>query len=504
MLIRSNDAKDQMTDVLRSQGYATYARLLQLFDVYLTDDPDTIAYMIPQRAAIVINKNVDEDSVSVLLRHEMLHEYLTHFERQLEFEKNNPGLKPPKSNNKLANIAADFDISNLGYTDADKIKVRNIIIQDKVLSGLVTEDEHPDWVNLTFEEMYEKLLQMRDNELQDLMDQMQQMGDMDSDDLQDIIDQIDDVIDQMENEDSGGDDSEDQNGSGKKGQGEKDQDSEKQKGTGEPSDQEKEQDKNKLEKAKDQVGKMKDTLDKMENDSTPLPKKNESSIRADIEARAKRIQETIKDITIKNGLVNETSAVRNKEKVANASKQQQKYQASGLRQFTIALNRFIKSEIEDGEELSYRKPNASYSRSKFLIPSYTQAEGPIPVINVYHDVSGSFSDERKTAAAMQAIATLNKYVKQGELKVKYYYFADRVSDNRDSAGGGTSGTPILEHITATRPQNVIVITDSDISDCSETVTVPGAVWLLFYDNESQNLINHLKGAKETRHYLIEY
>lgn len=498
MLIKSNDAKDQITDLLRSQGYATYARLLQLFDVYLTDDPNKVAYMIPQRAAIVINKNVDEDSISVLLRHEILHEYLTHYERQIEFEKNHPGLKPPKSNNKLANIAADFDISNTGYTDADKNKVRNIMIKDRILSGLVTEDEHPDWINLTFEEMYEKLLQMRKDELQDLMDQMQQMGDMDSDDLQDIIDQIDETIDQLEGRGSNNDDPESQD--------QEDQDSKEQKDTSKPSDQDqdKEKDKDELKNAKDQVEKMKNTLDKMENDNTPLPKENEKNIRADIEARAEKIQDALKDISIKDGIRNDLYKVKNKEKIAKASEDQQEYQSSGLRQFTLSLNRFIKNEIEDEEELSYRKPNASYSRSKFIVPSYTNAEGPIPLVNVYHDVSWSFKDEAKTAAAMQAIATLNKYVRQGELKVNYYYFADRISNDRASAGDGTRGKPILEHIIATKPQNVIVITDSDISDCEEKVTVPGAVWMLFYDGESQNLINHLKGAKETRYYLIKY
>ena len=130
--------------------------------------------MIPQKAAIVMNEKItDEPTVSMLVRHEILHEYLTHLERQIEFEKNHPGLKPPKSNNRLANIAADFEISNLGYTDADKMKVRNIMMGDKILSGLVTEDENPAWVNMTFEEMYEEILK-RNQEEQDQLSQMLQ------------------------------------------------------------------------------------------------------------------------------------------------------------------------------------------------------------------------------------------------------------------------------------------------------------------------------------------
>ena len=496
MLRRSQEAKDQITDILRRQGYATYARLFQLFDFYFTDDPNIIAYMIPQKAAIVMNEGIDdEDTASVLVRHEILHEYLTHYERQQEFAKQHPELDTQTGDE--FNIAADYEISNRGYTDKDKMKVRNIMLNDQILSGLVTEDDHQDWANLTFEEMYEKLLKERQQGKNQAQQQMNQFGDLDPGQLQDLIDQIDQIVDQL--------DQQQQQQQGKNPQNSKYQDQEEKDGKdkrGKPSDQQKDIDK--LEKAANQVDQMKDTLDRMDNDGKPFDNKQEANIRSDVEARAKKIQEEIKDIAIKNGLIKEVDTIKNKEKVAKAAKQDRKYARSGLRQFTLSLNRFIKNEVENGEDLSYRKPNASYSRNKFLVPSYTQVEGPVPTINVYHDVSGSFNDERKTAAAMQAIATLNKYVRKGEVKINLYYFADRVSNSKSNAGGGTRGTPILEHIKATKPQNVIVITDSDISDCTETVTVPGAVWLLFYDSKSENLINNLKGVKETRYYMIDY
>ena len=149
---RDQEAKDELTNILRRQGYATYARILQLFDFYYTDDEGTVACMYPQQAAIVMNEKVNtEEMASVLIRHEILHEYLTHYERQIEFEKNHPGLKLPQGKDRLANIAADFDISNTGYTDADKITVRSMMLGDKLMSGLVTEDHNADWVNLTFE-----------------------------------------------------------------------------------------------------------------------------------------------------------------------------------------------------------------------------------------------------------------------------------------------------------------------------------------------------------------
>lgn len=60
-----------------------------------------------------------------------------------------------------SNIAGDYEISNRGYTDADKATVRAIMLNGQILQGLVTEDQHPDWVNLSLEEMYDKLTEKK-------------------------------------------------------------------------------------------------------------------------------------------------------------------------------------------------------------------------------------------------------------------------------------------------------------------------------------------------------
>ena len=127
----------------------------------------------------------------------------------------------------------------------------------------------------------------------------------------------------------------------------------------------------------------------------------------------------------------------------------------------------------------------------------------IPSINVYWDVSGSFSNPAKTAGAESAINSLQKYVRRGQIVMHTYYFADRVSNTRNGAGGGTNGVPVAEHIASTRPTNVIIITDSDISQFPKTV-VPGAAWMLFYDSRSTVLENNLRGRKSTKVYDIDY
>ena len=73
-----NDAKRQITRSLQEHGYPTYASLLQPFDIYLTDNPEVIGYMLPSKAKIVLNKYLSENQVSTIVRHEIMHEYLTH------------------------------------------------------------------------------------------------------------------------------------------------------------------------------------------------------------------------------------------------------------------------------------------------------------------------------------------------------------------------------------------------------------------------------------------
>jgi hypothetical protein len=127
----------------------------------------------------------------------------------------------------------------------------------------------------------------------------------------------------------------------------------------------------------------------------------------------------------------------------------------------------------------------------------------IPSINVYWDVSGSFPEgSEKTKMAERAIAAINTYVNSGDIITTSWYFADRVSSTRSGAGGGTRGTPILEHVKQTKPTNVIVITDDDISDCHEEVKVPGAVWYLFFGRGSENIASHLVGKRQTRSYVV--
>lgn len=172
---------------LSEQGYPTYAKLLNEFDLNLTENPNVIAFMEPAKGRIVVNRGLEESQVSVVIRHEILHSYLKHEKRLLQKlardseldydELINTGmqdvlddLKNKLYSNDDFNIAADYEISNLAYTDVDKDTIRQININGQILSGLVTEDQHPDWVDYSVEDMYQELVNQRkrdENKLDD-------------------------------------------------------------------------------------------------------------------------------------------------------------------------------------------------------------------------------------------------------------------------------------------------------------------------------------------------
>lgn len=173
MTRREKAAKEEIMRRLKKEGYVTYAKLLSNFDVNLTTNPKFIGYIDLKTGTMVLNEGLDIDQVSVIVRHEILHEYLEHIRRLLAHLAQKEGLDFDELDdikvkelyhnllsNKAFNYAGDYEISNLGYTDEDKEVVRNIQLNGETLSGLVTEDEHPDWVNLSVEELYDKIMEM--------------------------------------------------------------------------------------------------------------------------------------------------------------------------------------------------------------------------------------------------------------------------------------------------------------------------------------------------------
>ena len=508
---------------LGTQGYKTYARLLSLFDIYLTDDPEVIGYMIPKQAAIVLNQNLDIDEVSTIVRHEMLHEWLTHAERTVAFNEKHPGLLPNTSGDvmasiyhELSNIAADFEISNVGYTESDKRITRAIHMGDEILQGLVTEDQYPGWENKTFEEMYEALLKKNEEELKTLRNILKKLHQLSAEQLEDLANQIEQAREQAEQE------SKKQKGNGQKsdstsqpkdnkpedGQGQGDDADKKDKPEGTtPSSGKGSQDKQEqqLDKMQKEVQDIQNELDKMDDSKNPFDTPQEQDKKEQLAGRVTEIKDALQNADLAKQASAESRERKQREQQAKIRAAQDRISASPLHKFRVNLNNFIANEIEEQEDVSYARIHPSYEDSEFIVPGRKSVETKhIPVISVYHDVSGSFDDPKKTEGANQAIATLNKYVREGDIIINRYYFADRVASTRSAAGGGNTQNQVLKHIQETQPDNVIILTDGDQSYDNLETTVPGAVWMLFYDDDSPGLMQSLRGKKQNKYYMIDY
>ena len=499
---KRNDAKNQIMDILNKQGYPSYAKLVNLFDIYLTDDEDVVGYMIPGKAKIVLNQGLNIDQVSTIVRHEILHEYLVHGPRGEEFDKTHPELTP---DHQAANIAGDYEISNRGYTDADKTIARAIRLGDKTLQGLVTEDQHPDWINLTFEEMYEKLLQEMKKNKESCKKEIQQsdkLNKKDADDLKDDIDQA-----QKQQQQDGNQESADKLG---KMSDEMQKISDKlDKNNSGSSTKETEDKKNSEDQGNDANGGSQSQGNEGDEKqgNTPFDTPEEQKEKEDLAKRVAQIKKAFEDEKRKADIDAENVTAKRNERASKEARKIDRIQKSGISKFRLALNKFISNQVEEEDEDSYARENPAYAdEGEFILPGRIRRENKyIPIINVYWDVSGSFQDPAKTAGARNAIATLNQYVRNGDIEIHTYYFADRVSDTESGAGGGTRGEPVCQHIQQTKPDNVIIITDGDTSNQRLTeVTVPGAVWMLFYDSRSEAMMKRIRGKKENKYFDIAY
>ena len=498
-VVKSNSAKNQILKTLNEQGYPSYSRLLELFDVYLTDDPNVVGYMLPGKAKMVLNGGLDIDQVSTITRHEILHEYLNHGMRDSEFIKKHPEYI---SNHDLSNIAADYEISNKGYTDRDKSIARAIKLGDKTLQGLVTEDQYPGWEDMTFEEMYENLLKKQQENKEELKNLLQNMEDLSQQDMDDLQGDIDNAQRQHQR-------SQQQKGKQKSKSSQNSQDdsskddsqSDSSSSSGDKTDKE-------LDKLSGELDNVQDKLDDIDDEKSetgsPFDTPEQQDTKEDLAERVAKIKDAFDKLRQTGKLDTENAKAKRAERQAKEIRKIQTKQSSGLYKFKLNLNKFIADEVSPESIETWAKENPSYAGTEFIRMGRAERDAVnIPSINVYWDVSGSFSNPAKTAGAESAINSLQKYVRRGQIVMHTYYFADRVSNTRNGAGGGTNGIPVAEHIASTRPTNVIIITDSDISQFPKTV-VPGAAWMLFYDSRSTVLENNLRGRKSTKVYDIDY
>lgn len=518
-------AKNEILDRLGEQGYPTYASLLNKFDVNLTSDPGVVGYTEPAKGRIVLNKGLNIDQVSTIVRHEILHNFLKHMQRMEDKLGKDVWKKRTLLMHDASNIAGDYEISNRGYTEKDKQIARNIYLNGETLSGLVTEDQHPDWVDLSLEEMYDKLLPEMEKSKQQVQGFLSSDGE-----------ESDSSQDQRDGSSKGG-----SRGLsiGDKGDPKIQEAEEIERQANAVSDDAgeliKKADKDGDSKTKNQAQKAKDAADKTGDEAgnladglkgkKPSDKKAEKQLEdagvptekkpfGDPEKIKARLEDLKRLLSNADGdldkALSETRSAKYKEKQEKGDIAARQYKDSPLARFRESLNGFLRSETDYGRSKTWRRFSKNYSDSGLIRPGTARnISGKIPKINVYFDQSSSWNSE-KIAVGRQAIATLNKYVQRKEVEIKVFYFSDEIfSDPKDprSQQATSAGPDIIEHIQDTKADNVIIMTDGDFDYQGEwkrvdPISVPGGVWFLFKGGESTTIRKYLKGKKLTKSFKI--
>lgn len=168
---REIKAQTAIMKYMAEEGYGTFAKLFSLYTFILTKDPNCIGYTTPD-GVICLNEDLSMDGFSFVCRHEILHQWLNHHENFIKHVGKKLGLDPENMSldeinqaaqiiygdpNRADNIAKDWDLSRY-YTDEDKRLAKHLECCGKVCEGLVLELDKPEWLNLSAEEMYDKMV----------------------------------------------------------------------------------------------------------------------------------------------------------------------------------------------------------------------------------------------------------------------------------------------------------------------------------------------------------
>lgn len=227
------------------------------------------------------------------------------------------------------------------------------------------------------------------------------------------------------------------------------------------------------------------------------------------QARLKRIQDALHDINIERKIQDETeNAVLNDREVQKRKKEAQKNsrglktRSGGLNAFKASIDKFMRDELSYKRLPSWKRPNKRYpEETGIVLRGKARVETKnIPLLVVYFDQSGSWSKD-DVQKGLAAIESLNYYVKQHKLKLEIYYFAVNIHTDAAAArveGGTLDSATLVEDIKKRKPNNVVIMTDSDpdYEGYCPSVTVDGGVWLLFRDNSvSKQLYRNVNGKK---------
>lgn len=239
------------------------------------------------------------------------------------------------------------------------------------------------------------------------------------------------------------------------------------------------------------------------------------------QARLDKIKQFLDDTGVGDQIINDSekkvSAEKAKKKAAAEKEIQRNLKgaarnASVIKQLSKDLGQFLAKEVGKSQRnTTWKKYNGNYDNSGIVRPGHRiEKIGRIPVIQIYIDQSSSFGDA-EVQMAFDILSSIKEFEAKKQIKTEVYYFANHVHTDSQSArneGGTGAGPELIQQLNATRPDNVIVITDSDFDywhdgNLGGSYEAPGGVWLVFREGRSNALIRALHGKLVTKYYDID-
>lgn len=175
-----------------------------------------------------------------------------------------------------------------------------------------------------------------------------------------------------------------------------------------------------------------------------------------------------------------------------------------LRMAMEAQVRYIEDEEDSWGALNRRTSGTPIVKPGSVVDDVPK--GHKPLVQVYLDCSGSFDEDDIHAeeAFMSVIADL---VDDDKLDVEIVYFANNLHPDFASAareGGTNAWDQLIDNIEETQPDNVLIITDSDMDYDAEQNTkgyiAPGCVWFIWKIWTAPHLTERLQGMAGTYEY----
>ena len=160
-------------------GALLYMNLVSKFTIRMVPEKECrTACMFPGKRLIFVNGELSNKQIEAVVRHELMHEWYAHQERLnkyciANYDKLKKWMQLEESDEltkddcvesimnylgQMSNIAGDYEISNRMYSDEDKEIFRALVIGAETVRCLVTDDDHPDWVEYSYEQMMDELL----------------------------------------------------------------------------------------------------------------------------------------------------------------------------------------------------------------------------------------------------------------------------------------------------------------------------------------------------------